>query len=94
MKCEFCHRMATTTISNFEGTEEFTVCDFCEEEILREEALINSVEIQYIRNLEKNINVNRSNKSNKSNNSHISTESNKSHKLNKSNALPLLKGFI
>ncbi|MCF2139343.1 MAG: hypothetical protein K9W44_04735 [Candidatus Lokiarchaeota archaeon] len=37
MKCEFCQRKATTVIPNFDGSEYFNVCDFCEEEILLEE---------------------------------------------------------
>ena len=37
VKCDFCHRIATTKISNIDNTEQFNVCDFCEEELIQEE---------------------------------------------------------
>ncbi|MHA1521186.1 MAG: hypothetical protein ACTSVZ_03810 [Promethearchaeota archaeon] len=45
MKCEFCHREATTTIHNVMGTETYHVCDFCEEDLIKCEAqeLLHSV---------------------------------------------------
>lgn len=37
MKCEFCHREATTKITTLMNHEIFQVCDFCEEEVLYSE---------------------------------------------------------